>query len=37
MQSCTEVINSSLIKHDSERLHRSEQVFEEFEFFPIDL
>ena len=34
MQSCTEVINSSLIEHGSERFKQIWSVFEAFEFFP---
>ena len=37
MQSCTEVINSSLIEHGSDRLEQILSVFEAIEFFPIDL
>ena len=33
----TEVINSSLIEHGSERFEQSWSVFEAFEFLPIDL
>ena len=38
MQSCTEVINSSLIEHGSESYIYEQiwSVFEAFEFFPID-
>ena len=37
LQICTEVINSSLTDHGSERFEHIYEIFEAFEFFPIDL